>query len=111
MHSRQVYVDHYPNQFVIDFAHAVIDNGADMFLGHGVHTLQGIEIYKGRPIFYNLGEFVLHEIVVDESDVPPGMTPIEADELPTERLQQPHTLMAVMATSKYQDGKLVEVRL
>jgi poly-gamma-glutamate capsule biosynthesis protein CapA/YwtB (metallophosphatase superfamily) len=105
------YVNHYPAQFVTDFAHALIDNGADMFLAHGAHTLQGIEIYKGRPIFYNLCEFVLQEITLDKSDIPPRMTSIEADELPTERLQQPHVLIAVMATSKYQDGKLVEVRL
>jgi hypothetical protein len=118
MHTNQnryafqsLYIDHYPNQFVIDFAHALIDNGADMFLNHGVHSLQGIEIYKGKPIFYDLGEFVLHEILVEGSDVPPGMTPIEAEELPTDRLAQPYTLSSVMATSKYQDGKLVEVRL
>ena len=34
-----------------------IDAGADAFLGTGVHVLRGIEIYKGRPIFYGLGEF------------------------------------------------------
>ena len=28
--------------------------------------MQGIEIYKGRPIFYGLGEFVLQEITVDK---------------------------------------------
>ena len=39
------------------FAKAAIDNGADAFLGTGVHVLRGIEIYKGRPIFYGLGEF------------------------------------------------------
>jgi poly-gamma-glutamate capsule biosynthesis protein CapA/YwtB (metallophosphatase superfamily) len=106
-----VYVGHYPSQFVTDFAHALIDNGADVFVGHGLHSMQGIEIYKGRPIFYGLGEFVLQEIVVDKSDTPPRMTPIEWDELPTQRLQEPHVMMAVMATSRYQDGKLVEIRL
>jgi poly-gamma-glutamate synthesis protein (capsule biosynthesis protein) len=108
---QQVYVDHYPNQFIIDSAHALIDNGADLYLGHGEHSLQGIEIYKGRPIFYDLGAFVLQEITVDASDVPPRMTSIEADELPTDRLQTPDVLIALVATSRYRDGKLIEVQL
>jgi poly-gamma-glutamate synthesis protein (capsule biosynthesis protein) len=108
---QQVYVDTYPNQFVIDFAHALIDNGADLYLGHGIHSLQGIEIYRGRPIFYDLGAFMLQEITVDNSDIPPRMTSIEADELPTDRLQTPQVLMALLATSRYQDGRLVEIRL
>jgi poly-gamma-glutamate synthesis protein (capsule biosynthesis protein) len=108
---QQVYVDHYPAQFVTEFAHALIDNGADMYLGHGEHSLQGIEIYKGRPIFYDLGAFVLQEITVDASGIPPRMTSIEADELPTDRLQTPDVLVAVVATSRYQDGRLVEIRL
>ena len=29
-----------------------------MFVGHGPHVLRGIEIYKGKPIFYSLGDFV-----------------------------------------------------
>ena len=29
-----------------------------MFVGHGPHFLRGIEIYKGKPIFYSLGNFI-----------------------------------------------------
>src|SRR5882724_1383448 len=43
--------DHQTPNFLIELAHQVIDNGADVFVGHGVHTLRGIEIYKGKPIF------------------------------------------------------------
>src|SRR5204863_4244484 len=43
--------------FLPALARATIDNGADMFVGHGPHVLRGIEIYKGKPIFYGLGEF------------------------------------------------------
>ena len=43
--------------FLPQLARATIDNGADMFVGHGPHVLRGIEIYKGKPIFYGLGEF------------------------------------------------------
>ncbi len=41
------------------FARACIDYGADGVIGHGPHLLRGIEIYKNRPIFYSLGDFVL----------------------------------------------------
>jgi poly-gamma-glutamate synthesis protein (capsule biosynthesis protein) len=47
-----------PARFVVDFAHRMIDEGADVFVGHGPHVLRGIEIYKGKPIFYSLGDFV-----------------------------------------------------
>ncbi|MEZ4300733.1 MAG: CapA family protein [Polyangiaceae bacterium] len=39
-------------------AHAVIDAGADLVLGHHPHVLQGIETYKGKHIVYSLGNFV-----------------------------------------------------
>jgi poly-gamma-glutamate synthesis protein (capsule biosynthesis protein) len=47
-----------PADFIPVFARAVIDAGADMFVGHGPHLLRGIEIYKGKPIFYSLGDFI-----------------------------------------------------
>ena len=46
-----------PSAFIVDFARKAIDAGADMYLGHGWHTFLGIEIYKGKPIFYGLGSF------------------------------------------------------
>ncbi len=42
------------------FARSAIDAGADMFVGHGPHRLRAIEIYKGKPIFYSLGNFMFH---------------------------------------------------
>ncbi|MDP2955716.1 MAG: CapA family protein [Longimicrobiales bacterium] len=47
-----------PAEFLVSFAHAVIDAGADLLVGHGPHVLRGIEIYKGKPIFYSLGDFI-----------------------------------------------------
>jgi len=49
-----------PSKFLPPFAHACIDAGADAFIGHGPHVLRGVEIYKGRPIFYSLGNFIFH---------------------------------------------------
>jgi poly-gamma-glutamate synthesis protein (capsule biosynthesis protein) len=47
-----------PAEFIVDFARRMIDEGADLFVGHGPHVLRGIELYKGRPIFYSLGDFL-----------------------------------------------------
>src|SRR5262249_42311426 len=39
------------------FAHAVIDAGADLVIGHGPHVMRGMEFYEGRLIAYSLGNF------------------------------------------------------
>ncbi len=46
-----------PADFLPVLAHQAIDAGADAFIGHGPHQLRGIEVYKGKPIFYSLGNF------------------------------------------------------
>lgn len=40
------------------FAHALLDAGADLVVGHSGHVFRGIEVSQGRPIFYCLGDFV-----------------------------------------------------
>ena len=40
--------------------HRAIDAGADIIIGTGPHVLRGIEIYKDKPIFYSIGNFVYH---------------------------------------------------
>lgn len=47
-----------PTKEFKEFAHAVIDAGADIFHGHSAHVFQGIEIYKGKLIMYDTGDFV-----------------------------------------------------
>lgn len=41
----------------IAFSRAVIEAGADLVVGHGPHTLRGMEIYQGRLIAHSLGNF------------------------------------------------------
>ena len=63
-----VYVHHHYWEFpwevtpvwVQDFARQCIEAGANVFVSHGVPLLQAIEIYKRRPIFYGLGNFIFH---------------------------------------------------
>ncbi|MEU9348996.1 CapA family protein [Streptomyces sp. NPDC048278] len=50
-----------PPDFLPLIAREAIDNGADAFIGHGPHQLRGIEVYRGRPIFYSLGNFFFME--------------------------------------------------
>ena len=49
-----------PSDFLVEFAHRCIDAGAHAVIGHGPHLLRPLEIYRGRPIFYSLGDFVIH---------------------------------------------------
>lgn len=54
-----------PADFIVEFAHRAIDMGAHAVIGHGPHLLRPLEIYKKRPIFYSLGDFMLHNESVE----------------------------------------------
>ena len=41
----------------VAMAHAAVDAGADLVMGHHPHVLEGIEVYDGRAVFYSLGNF------------------------------------------------------
>jgi len=58
-----------PNSWLVKWTHAEIDAGADIIVMHGAPLLHGIEIYRGRPIFYDLGNFIYN--------VPPTLTYID----------------------------------
>lgn len=61
LHSHEMgrYEKEEPAEFLEEFAHFCIDNGANAVVGHGPHLLRPVEIYKDCPIFYSLGDFVL----------------------------------------------------
>lgn len=44
-----------------EMAHAFIDAGAEAIIGHHPHVVQNIEVYKGVPIFYSLGNFIFDQ--------------------------------------------------
>lgn len=46
--------------YQIEVGHALIDAGADVIVGHHPHSLQEVEVYRGKLIFYSLGNFVFH---------------------------------------------------
>ena len=58
-----------PNDWLRKWTHAEVDAGADIVVMHGAPLLHGVEIYRGRPIFYDLGNFIYN--------VPPTLTYID----------------------------------
>jgi poly-gamma-glutamate synthesis protein (capsule biosynthesis protein) len=55
-----------PNPWLVQWTHDEIDAGADVVVMHGAPILHGVEIYRGKPIFYDLGNFIYN--------VPPWLT-------------------------------------
>jgi poly-gamma-glutamate capsule biosynthesis protein CapA/YwtB (metallophosphatase superfamily) len=51
-------LDTLPREYQVAQAHRLIEAGADVIFGGHPHRLQPLEIYRGRPIFYSLGNFV-----------------------------------------------------
>lgn len=49
------------------FAHKLIDAGVDIIIGTHPHVVQGIEIYKNKPIFYSLGNFIFDQYWSEET--------------------------------------------
>ena len=91
--------------YLEDFARNVIDNGADLFQGTGVHVLRGIEIYQGKPIFYGLGEFIRQRDIGGLA----GRGDPTRDECAG--CPFPAKYESVVAISEYVGGRLAEVRL
>ena len=48
----------YVHNRAIEYAHKFIDAGVDIILGHHPHVYKGIQIYRGKPIFYSFGNFI-----------------------------------------------------
>jgi hypothetical protein len=58
-----------PTAWLTKWTHEEIDAGADIIVMHGAPLLHGVEIYRGRPIFYDLGNFIYN--------LPPTLTYID----------------------------------
>lgn len=48
-------------EYQFEYAHDAVDAGADLILGHHAHILKPIEVYKGKVIFYSLGNFAMED--------------------------------------------------
>ncbi|MEO9133183.1 MAG: CapA family protein [Sphingomonas sp.] len=103
-----------PPRFLIDLFHNAVDAGADVIMGGGPHSLRGIEIYKGKPIFYGLAIFMFKPTILISQETatqnayPPMPYPEAPDPRPT---SPPIWYDSVMAATIFDGGKLTEVRL
>ena len=110
-----------PADFAVTMARAAIDAGADAYIGHGPHILRGIEIYKGKPIFYSLGNFAMMNNSLDavpadmyeQYGVAPGSATVpELLQARGERsFGDPRLYDSVIAISRYVGGRVAEIRL
>ncbi len=113
-----------PSRFFVSFAHQMIEGGADGVIGHGPHQLRGIELYRGKPIFYSLGNFIFQTETVR---VQPAEAFVNKGLLPTDGVR---TLMlkrsnnettgyctnenmwrSVIANMEWKEGSLKSIRL
>jgi poly-gamma-glutamate capsule biosynthesis protein CapA/YwtB (metallophosphatase superfamily) len=101
--------------FLIEFAHQAIDAGADAFVGHGVHTIRGVEIYKGKPIFYGVNSFIYQYMSATPQNPggPQTETELEMAEGATVagRVSNPERMESLLTESRYENGRLIEVRI
>jgi poly-gamma-glutamate synthesis protein (capsule biosynthesis protein) len=113
--------------FLVEAAHRCIDAGADLVAGHGPHRLRGFELYRGKPVFYSLGNFFLQLETVDP--VPPEA--FEAQGMPADGVPadfhdrswqaedgtpigfaaDPTWFESVIVDCEFEDGGLASLRL
>jgi poly-gamma-glutamate capsule biosynthesis protein CapA/YwtB (metallophosphatase superfamily) len=80
-----------PNAWLVKWTHDEIDAGADIVVMHGAPLLHGVEVYRGRPIFYDLGNFIYN--------VPPTLTYID----------EPMAWESVVATVRFEARSLASI--
>jgi poly-gamma-glutamate synthesis protein (capsule biosynthesis protein) len=103
-----------PPDFLIDLFHHAIDAGADVIMGGGPHSLRGVEIYKGKPIFYGLAMFMFKPdiLIGQETATQAAYPPMPYPEMPDPRPTNPPSWYdSVMAVTSFEGGRLEEVRL
>jgi poly-gamma-glutamate synthesis protein (capsule biosynthesis protein) len=114
-----------PADFIPIFARAMVDAGADVFVGHGPHVLRGVEVYKGKPILYSLSNFVfqnetllrmpsdsyeqysLDDDVAQPADYLDARYDNDRRSFPADR----EYWDSVMAMTKWEGGRFVELQL
>ena len=110
-----------PADFLPKLAHAAIDAGADVFIGHGPHQLRAIEIYQGKPIFYSLANFFFQQttqepIPADSYEMLKGDPNTVTSSEIMAKLEKawfdgPVWYQSVIAVSRFEHDQVAEVRL
>ncbi|ESY90365.1 CapA family protein [Mesorhizobium sp. LNHC229A00] len=115
-----------PPDYETEFAHQTIDAGADAYIVHGPHRLRGIEIYKGRPIFYSLGNFMMDDLrtpvgadmyevygkdLVDTTDADVTVSEMASGYETSPGFSDPVFYESVITVSRFEENRLAELRL
>ncbi len=111
-----------PAEFITAFCRESVDAGADIVLGHGPHQIRGVEVYRGKPILYGLGNFIFQYETVrvqpadyyDRLALPEKSTPADAFDARAIRGGFPaHALYweSVVAVCRFKGGDLADFRL
>lgn len=126
IHSHEIKhdTDDEPDDFLIEFCRKCIDAGASAVIGTGTHQLKAVEIYKNKPIFYSLGNFIFQSDMVfcmpddfrEKYKIPYGLT---AREQIAERAKlgngglhaDVNNFRSLMPFMTFEDGNLVKVEL
>ena len=126
IHSHEIKhdTDDEPDDFLIEFCRKCIDSGASAVIGTGTHQLKAVEIYKEKPIFYSLGNFIFQSDMVfcmpddfrEKYKLPYGLT---AREQIAERAKfgngglhnDVNNFRSIMPFMTFEDGKLTELKL
>lgn len=85
-------------------AHALVDAGADLIVGHHPHVIHGVEIYRGGVIAYSLGNFLFHGMSGDGITLANAYPPYDLSSLETGEAREAVLLEASIG------GRLREVR-
>lgn len=126
IHSHEIKhdTDDEPDDFLIEFCRKCIDSGASAVIGTGTHQLKAVEIYKDKPIFYSLGNFIFQSDMVfcmpddfrEKYKMPYGLT---AREQIAERAKigngglhnDVNNFRSLMPFMIFEDGKLIKLDL
>ncbi len=126
IHSHEIKhdTDDEPDDFLIEFCRKCIDAGASAVIGTGTHQLKAVEIYKEKPIFYSLGNFIFQSDMVfcmpddfrEKYKMPYGLT---AREQIAERAKlgngglhtDVNNFRSLMPFMTFEDGKLTDITL
>lgn len=114
----------HPAEFIQQFAHRIIDEGADVIVGHGPHLLRGLEMYNGKPIFYSLGNFIgqnelIYKLPHDSYKrfkVDPSLTPSEVFHIRSEGGKKGFPgneifWKSIMPVCHFEEGKLRKIEI
>jgi poly-gamma-glutamate capsule biosynthesis protein CapA/YwtB (metallophosphatase superfamily) len=96
-----------------DVAYAAIDAGADLVLGTHPHCLQAVDVYKGVPIFYSLGNFAFEQDTSARHGVRAYLSfyGLPVDETLPQHPHPRHCRLTVITTISFEGRKVTEARL